>query len=380
MPTYRYKDHDYTLRKRGDSWQFNVRAFNPETKQVERIRKSLPTEQAADARAKVLIDRAAAGSVPQPPTASAFATPSLQKVYEMVRDGRLKHAKARTTAMKNSEDCIAILGASTPIDKVTTDRIDALITSFRDKQLEPGTIRRKLAALSTILKYAASRHWIEAMPFIDRKTVGKERKRLRFFSDQEEKMILDWFKLPKREGEPGEEVTYNADFFAFLIDTGLRLSEAVNLDWKRIINGKDGQADVISFDFENKGEQPRMVPCTERVKGILKTRSDARPAGEKRVWHDMTVWIAEHQWKSMRKALKLEYDAEKGEGDRDFVIHACRHTFASRLAQAGVPLHTIKELGGWKTLDIVMRYAHLDPASKRDAIKRVESARTMKIG
>jgi len=38
---------------------------------------------------------------------------------------------------------------------------------------------------------------------------------------------------------------------------------------------------------------------------------------------------------------------------------ALRHTFASRLVAAGVDLRTVQELGGWKTLSMVQRYAHL---------------------
>ncbi|MBI3919120.1 MAG: tyrosine-type recombinase/integrase [Betaproteobacteria bacterium] len=39
-----------------------------------------------------------------------------------------------------------------------------------------------------------------------------------------------------------------------------------------------------------------------------------------------------------------------------------RHTWASRLAQKGVPLADIQEMGGWETYAMVKRYAHLLPA------------------
>ena len=43
----------------------------------------------------------------------------------------------------------------------------------------------------------------------------------------------------------------------------------------------------------------------------------------------------------------------------DVTPHVLRHTFASRLAMAGVDLRTIQELGGWRSLEMVERYAHL---------------------
>ena len=50
-----------------------------------------------------------------------------------------------------------------------------------------------------------------------------------------------------------------------------------------------------------------------------------------------------------------------------------RHTFASRLAMSGVDLRTIQELGGWASLAMVQRYAHLSPGHKADAVERLAS-------
>ena len=41
----------------------------------------------------------------------------------------------------------------------------------------------------------------------------------------------------------------------------------------------------------------------------------------------------------------------------------------------GVDLLTIKELGGWKSLAMVQRYAHLSPGHRRNAIERLTSRR-----
>jgi integrase len=44
----------------------------------------------------------------------------------------------------------------------------------------------------------------------------------------------------------------------------------------------------------------------------------------------------------------------------DFHFHDLRHTWASWHVQSGTPLFTLKELGGWETLEMVKKYAHLN--------------------
>ena len=51
--------------------------------------------------------------------------------------------------------------------------------------------------------------------------------------------------------------------------------------------------------------------------------------------------------------------------------HALRHTFASRLVAAGVDLRTVQELGGWRTLSMVQRYAHLSLGHLAAAVEKI---------
>ena len=48
-------------------------------------------------------------------------------------------------------------------------------------------------------------------------------------------------------------------------------------------------------------------------------------------------------------------------GIEDFRWHDLRHTWASWLAQGGVPLNVIQEMGAWESTEMVKRYAHLAP-------------------
>ena len=66
-----------------------------------------------------------------------------------------------------------------------------------------------------------------------------------------------------------------------------------------------------------------------------------------------------------RNLLRAFYPAMRKAGIERFRFHDLRHIFATRLIQAGVDFYTVQKLGRWKTISMVMCYAHHQPESLR---------------
>ena len=56
-----------------------------------------------------------------------------------------------------------------------------------------------------------------------------------------------------------------------------------------------------------------------------------------------------------------------------FRFHDPRHTWPSWLIQSGVPLSVLQEIGGWESIEMVRRYAHLAPNHLTEHAKQSDS-------
>lgn len=78
--------------------------------------------------------------------------------------------------------------------------------------------------------------------------------------------------------------------------------------------------------------------------------------------------------------IKIRVDASRAwkaacrrAGIEDFRFHDLRHTWASWVIQAGVPLSVLQEMGGWESIEMVRRYAHLAPNHLTGHAKQIDA-------
>lgn len=76
----------------------------------------------------------------------------------------------------------------------------------------------------------------------------------------------------------------------------------------------------------------------------------------------------------VRNLLRAFYSAMEKAKIEALRFHDLRHTFATRLVQAGVDLYTVQKLGRWKTTSMINRYAHHCTESLRPGVELLDKA------
>jgi len=209
----------------------------------------------------------------------------------------------------------------------------------------PSTVNRLFAAFKTVLN-RAHKVWevIDKVPRIEmsREPEGRQR----FFSAEEERDLLRHLN---------DHDVHAALLCAVMIDTGLRVSEALGIGLGTSVD-LDARTVTVSARTA-KSKKSRTIPMTQRVFAIL----SQDPELGLRLYESKLRGA----WKGARDAMGLGDDLE-------FVPHALRHTFCSRLVQRNVNLAVVQKLAGHADISTTMRYVHLQDEDLRMAIKELE--------
>lgn len=158
----------------------------------------------------------------------------------------------------------------------------------------------------------------------------------------------------------------------FDLETGLRCSELRSLKKEHInltnsprlfnING----ASVVLYPNEllvehSKSDKPRTIPLSGKARRIVDILCNDATTGEYVFASPRTGG----QLSQIKKGFAAAVQDAKLE---NFTFHDLRHTFATRLAEAGVDPFTIRDLLGHTTVRMSSDYTHSTPETRKSAI------------
>ncbi|WP_196140631.1 site-specific integrase [Aliikangiella sp. G2MR2-5] len=261
------------------------------------------------------------------------------------------------------------------------------IEQWRRERVKEGkastTINRQVAALRAVLSKAVEWDFLEHHPLEKLKPLKVNRTPLvRYLnSDEEERLFAaleerdgelkearsrgnQWRKQRGYELKPDLYEFYYADRMSPMIivslKTGLRQGETIGLRWADVHMNHASPYLTVRAE-QAKSSRVRHVPlsptalatfinwrgqCSKKAILVFPSHSGEKLNNVKKAW------------KSILKKAEIE----------NFRWHDMRHDFASKLVMKGVPLNTVRELCGHADLNTTLRYAHLAPDHKAEAI------------
>lgn len=245
------------------------------------------------------------------------------------------------------------------LDDITTRHIEVLKVKLAAKGLHESSRNRCLALLRAMLSVAE--HWelIDRAPKVRLVSVP-DQGHVQFLTEADLAELLELVAAPQWRV-----------MVLLAARTGMRKGELRALRWT------DVDLDHAHVDVQRamsqgrlkgtKGNRSRRVPLPADAAEAL--RAHPRRLGSPWVFTGADGQpLTEHACSSAARRWKAAFGADRFRG-----WHTLRHTWASHLVAAGVDLVTVQELGGWTSLSLVQRYAHLLPDARSTALAKLEA-------
>ena len=248
----------------------------------------------------------------------------------LLNDG--KDHKDYATKVRHAKYWRPIFGGKS-VSSITGEMIYNNLPTHNAKNkapLAPATINKYRKTILRALSLAQKNNWIASVPY-----VGKQK---------EPKVRVRWVTKPQaQELLKAISLKWLKDVCLFALLTGARRTEILTMTWDKIdFNNKIA---IVSNDIA-KNETARSLLLNDEAIDLLKSR---------RMINKTYVFVNSknnHINDIDRRAFNCATEKCNIE---DFHFHDLRHTWASWHVQSGTPLFTLKELGGWETLEMVKK-------------------------
>lgn len=238
------------------------------------------------------------------------------------------------------------------LEDMTRDVIHAVVNR---RKCTGSTKNRYFALIRAILNKCVNEwDWLDKAPKL--KLHKEPKKRIRWlYPEEAQRLVNALSNLP-----------YMQHMVIFSLATGLRQNNVMGLKWEQIDLNRN-----VAWVYPDEAKAGRAigVPLNATAMAVLMERNRNTPFVFTNTDGVPVKSISSRVW---RNALAKA-------GITNFRWHDLRHTWASWLIQQGTPLPALKEMGGWESVQMVERYAHLAPehlskhASLIDTAKLSES-------
>ena len=267
------------------------------------------------------------------------------------------------------------------MDEITQWQITKWQTQEKKRGLKEGTINRILTALRGVLTKAVEWDILTQTPLSKVKNLKiVDDNRIRHLDKDEETRLYKALRDRQKEGVTGRDsanvwresrgyekkpeiegyIDHLEPIIILALNTGMRRGEIFNLTWGNV----DFNKRIVTVSAATaKSSKTRHIPLNNEALDMLKKWKE-------QVSHEKTDLVFPNpKTGKPLTTIKTAWGVLMSNAKiHDFRFHDCRHTFASKLVMAGIDLNTVRELLGHGDIKMTLRYAHLAPEHKAQAV------------
>ena len=238
--------------------------------------------------------------------------------------------------------------SETPIGRIHKSMVaDYRKRRHAEKSVSDTTINRDLEALRHILFWAVDEGLLAANP-LSRLRLVQERRKPRSIPGLEDERRLLVAATP-----------HLRSIIITALDTGMRRGELLHQCWEHVDFNRHLLAVTHS---KTAGGEAREIPLTSRLSEWLEAHREA--SGLVFTFKGCPIHRIKTAWKAAIRRAGVRYCR----------FHDLRHTFNTRLMEAGVMQEVRKALMGHSSgEDVHAIYTHVELPAKREAIRRLEA-------
>lgn len=225
------------------------------------------------------------------------------------------------------------------------------VCTINERTISPGCAHHHQAVFNGALNKAVREGLLTANPM---KSLDRKEK---FQPSPEDREFLTIEELRSLMALPcSNEQVKKA--FVFSCFTGLRLSDARTLTWRKVYKTPDGKTLYIHV-FMQKTQKPNNIPLSQEALNCLQTKDDLDEPIFTLPASDATI---NYHVKKLVKAAGIE---------KKVSFHCSRHTFATMMLTLGVDIYTTSKLLGHANVTTTAIYAKIVDKKKVDAMNLV---------
>jgi integrase len=239
-------------------------------------------------------------------------------------------------------------------DQITPQEIERKLALLAEGGRKPATVNRYRALLSLVFSLAVRNRKLETNPVKLVKRRKENNERVRFLDEKEEQSLRMKINEIYPENEPESDLA---------LHTGMRRGEQYRLRWQDV----DFKNGILNIARSKDGEARRIQINSVARTALLKLRDRSEGIG---------YVCPGFQGPRSRDWRRWFEEAVDGARILNLRWHDLRHTFASRLVMAGVPLRAVQTLLGHKRIETTLRYSHLAETHLREAVERLTAKPT----